>query len=33
VVFRSWADTKVARARVRWMAIGELHNDDDFELY
>lgn len=33
VVFRTWADTKVARARVRWMAIGELHSDDDFELY
>ena len=33
VVFRTWADTRVARARVRWMAIGEVFHDDDWELY
>ncbi|RKF13860.1 hypothetical protein D6850_11730 [Roseovarius spongiae] len=33
VVFRTWSDTRVARARVRWMAIGELHHPDDWELY
>ena len=33
VVFRTWADTHVARARVRWMAIGELYHEDDWELY
>jgi hypothetical protein len=33
VVFRTWGDTKVARARVRWMAIGEMLDADDWELY
>lgn len=33
VVFRTWGDTKVARARVRWMAIGELRDGDEWELY
>ncbi|MCZ4354517.1 H-type lectin domain-containing protein [Roseovarius aestuarii] len=33
VVFRTWADTKVARARVRWMAFGELCHEDDWGLY
>ena len=33
VVFRTWGDTKVARVRVRWMAVGPLPNDDDWELY
>lgn len=33
VVFRTWADTRVARARVRWMAIGELVHEDDWKLY
>ena len=33
VVFRTWADTKVARARVRWMAIGEVYHEDDWDLY
>lgn len=33
VVFTTWADTKVARARVRWMAIGEMHHEDDWEMY
>lgn len=33
VVFRTWADTHIARARVRWMAIGEVFHDDDWELY
>lgn len=33
VVFRTWADTRVARARVRWMAVGEVHDADDWELY
>lgn len=33
VVFRTWGDTKVARARVRWLAIGELRDSDEWDLY
>ena len=33
IVFRTWADTRVARMRIAWMAIGELPNEDDWELY
>lgn len=33
VVFRTWLDTRVARVRVAWMAIGELPHEDDWEIY
>ena len=33
VVFRTWGDTRVARARIGWMAIGALGHADDWELY
>lgn len=33
IVFRTWSDTRVARIRVAWMAIGELPHEDDWELY
>lgn len=34
VVFRTWGDTRVARVRVRWLAIGEAFHDDDWqEMY
>lgn len=33
IVFRTWLDTRVARVRVAWMAIGELPHEDDWELY
>ena len=33
IVFRTWSDTHVARIRVAWTAIGELPNEDDWELY
>jgi len=33
IAFRTWADTQVARVRVAWTAIGELPNDDGWELY
>ncbi len=33
IVFRTWADTQVARARVAWTSIGELPNDDGWDLY
>ena len=32
IVFRTWGDTKIARVRVAWQAIGEVHNDDDWKL-
>ena len=33
IVFRTWEDTRVARARVRWIAIGELDHEDNWQLY
>lgn len=33
IVFRTWLDTRVARLRVAWMAIGELPHEDDWEIY
>lgn len=33
IVFRTWADTQVARVSVAWTAIGALQNDDGWELY
>ncbi|GGG80472.1 hypothetical protein GCM10011415_32320 [Salipiger pallidus] len=33
LVFRTWCDSRVARARMSWLAIGELPNDDDWDLY
>lgn len=33
IVFKTWGDTRIARARVRWMAIGAVANEDDWELY
>ncbi|EAR50454.1 hypothetical protein OG2516_08953 [Oceanicola granulosus HTCC2516] len=32
IVFRTWGDTRVARLRVAWMAIGELRDADEWEL-
>lgn len=32
-VFRTWGDSRVARIRVGWMSIGELHGEDDWEIY
>lgn len=32
IVFKTWGDTRVARVRVDWMAIGELRDDDDWEI-
>lgn len=31
LVFRTWGDTRVARVRVRWMAIGAAHHADDWQ--
>ncbi|WP_146587006.1 H-type lectin domain-containing protein [Puniceibacterium confluentis] len=33
MVFRTWADTRVARVRMAWMAIGEVKSEDDWDLY
>ena len=33
MVFRTWGDTRVARVRISWMAIGAVVEDDDWELY
>ncbi len=30
--FRTWDDTRVARVRVGWQAIGPLRDDDDWEV-
>lgn len=31
-VFRTWSDTRIARIRVAWMAIGEMSHDDDWDV-
>ncbi|MGV6846797.1 MAG: H-type lectin domain-containing protein [Marinibacterium sp.] len=33
IVFRTWGDSRLARVRVAWTAIGELPNDDDWDVY
>ncbi len=33
IVFRTWADTQVARVRVAWTSFGELPSEDGWELY
>ncbi|MGR3365392.1 MAG: H-type lectin domain-containing protein [Maritimibacter harenae] len=32
IVFHTWGDTKVARARADWMAFGEVADDDDWDV-
>lgn len=32
VVFRTWGDSRVARLRAAWTAIGELPFEDDWEV-
>ena len=32
ILFKTWGDTRVARIRADWMAIGELPNEDDWQL-
>ncbi|WP_377190374.1 H-type lectin domain-containing protein [Ruegeria meonggei] len=31
-VFRTWSDTRIARIRVSWMAIGEVSHEDDWNI-
>ena len=32
IVFTTWENTRVARIRADWMAIGPLPNDDDWDV-
>lgn len=32
IVFRTWGDTRVARIRADWTAIGEISDDDDWDI-
>ncbi|MBW4982672.1 H-type lectin domain-containing protein [Mameliella sp. CS4] len=32
LVFRTWGDTRVARVRMSWLAIGEAKSEDDWDL-
>lgn len=32
IVFRTWADTRVARIRADWMAIGQVRDEDDWDV-
>ena len=33
IVFRTWGDTRVARIRADWTAIGSVRSEDDWVLY
>ena len=33
LVFRTWGDSRVARIRADWLAIGELKHEDEWDLY
>ena len=32
IVFRTWADTRVARIRADWIAIGPAKDEDDWDV-
>jgi len=32
IVFRTWGDTRVARIRASWLAIGELRDDEKWDI-
>ena len=32
MVFRTWGDTRVARVRISWMAIGAVGHGDDWDV-
>lgn len=32
IVFRTWSDTRIARIRADWMAIGQTRDDDDWDV-
>lgn len=33
LIFRTWGDTRVARVRADWTAIGEVRAEDEWEMY
>jgi len=33
IVFRTWGDTRVARVRADWVAVGPVKDEDHWELY
>lgn len=33
IVFRTWGDTRVARIRADWLAVGELTDEEEWDLY
>jgi hypothetical protein len=33
LIFRTWGDTRVARVRADWTAIGEVRADDEWDVY
>lgn len=33
MIFRTWGDTRVARVRLAWTAIGELADEESWDLY
>ncbi len=32
IVFRTWADTRIARIRADWTAIGQARDEDDWDV-
>lgn len=32
IVFRTWGDSRVARVRAEWIALGEVAHEDDWDL-
>lgn len=32
IVFKTWGDTRIARVRANWMAIGEMKSDEDWDV-
>ncbi len=33
LIFRTWGDTRVARVRADWTAIGEVRAEDEWDVY
>ncbi|QBX99686.1 hypothetical protein E2K80_02235 [Rhodophyticola sp. CCM32] len=32
IVFRTWGDSRVARVRASWMALGEIQGEDEWDV-
>ena len=32
IVFRTWGDTRIARLRADWLAVGETRDDEDWDV-